>query len=76
MGLKEIKELVSQLSPADQAELRQYIDMLQSNETVLDPLPDQVWDEIERREEASKNGHVAHSPAADVISRLSSRLIQ
>jgi hypothetical protein len=76
MSLKEIKALVSHLSPTEQEELRQYIDVLQSNETVLDPLPEEVWLEIDRREKAYRKGSIASYPAAEVLSQLRSKISQ
>ena len=73
MSVEELKKRISQLSSAEQNDVRQYIDMLQSNDVVLDPLPDQVWDEIERRETAYNNGELSSSPAHEVLSRLKQR---
>ena len=74
MSVQELKQRIAQLSPTEQADVRQYIDMLQSNETVLDPLPDQVWTEIEKRSTAIDNGTMKTSSAEDVVSVLRERI--
>ena len=73
MSVEELKKRIAQLSSAEQNDVRQYIDMLQSNGTVMDPLPDQIWKEIEHRETAYNNGLLSSSPAHEVLSRLKQR---
>jgi len=74
MSIKDLKRHIAQLSPAEQDDLRQYIDMLQSNETVLDPLPDHIWTEIEYRATALLNGKMKSAPAHEVVTRLRERM--
>ena len=74
MSIQELKQRIAQLSPTEQADVRQYIDMLQSNETVLDPLPDQVWTEIEKRSTAMDNGTMKTSSAKEVVGLLRERI--
>ena len=74
MSIQELKQRIAQLSPTEQADVRQYIDMLQSNETVLDPLPDQVWPEIEKRSTAIDDSSMKTSSAQDVVSVLRERI--
>ena len=74
MSVQELKQRIAQLSPTEQADVRQYIDMLQSNETVLDPLPDQVWTEIEKRSATIDDGTMKTSSAQDVVSVLRERI--
>ena len=74
MSVQELKQRIAQLSLTEQADVRQYIDMLQSNETVLDPLPDQVWAEIEKQSTAIDNGTMKTSSAQDVVSVLRERI--
>ena len=74
MSVQELKQRIAQLSPTEQADVRQYIDMLQSNETVLDPLPDQVWTEIEKRSTAIDDGTMKTSSAQEVVSALRERI--
>jgi len=74
MSIQEIKQHIAQLSHAEQDDLRQYIDMLQSNETVLDPLPDLVWKEVAIRATAVENGTMKTSPAEDVMVDLRERV--
>lgn len=70
MGLEELKEQIEQLSPTELQELRQYIDMLQSNEVVLDPLPDQVWQTVERREISYHSGDLQVTEAVELVMEL------
>ena len=70
MGLQELKEQIEQLSPTELQELRQYIDMLQSNEVVLDPLPDQVWQAVDRRENSYHNGELQVTEALELVMEL------
>ena len=74
MSIQELKQRIAQLSPTEQADVRQYIDMLQSNEGVLDPLPDQVWTEIEKRSTAIDDGSMKTSSAQEVVSALRERI--
>ena len=74
MSVQELKQRIAQLSPTEQADVRQYIDMLQSNETVLDPLPDQVWTEIEKRSTAIDDGSMKTSSAQEVVGALRERI--
>ena len=74
MSVQELKQRIAQLSPTEQADVRQYIDMLQSNETVLDPLPDQVWTEIEKRSSAIDDGTMKTSSTLDVVTQLRERI--
>jgi len=74
MSIQELKQRIAQLSPTEQDDVRQYIDMLQSNETVLDPLPDQVWTEIEKRCTAIDNDTMKTSSAQDVVTQLRERI--
>ena len=74
MSVQELKQRIAQLSPTEQADVRQYIDMLQSNETVLDPLPDQVWTEIEKRSTAIDDGSMNTSSAQEVVGALRERI--
>ena len=74
MSIQELKQRIAQLSPTEQADVRQYIDMLQSNETVLDPLPDQVWTEIEKRSTAIDDGSMTTSSAQEVVGALRERI--
>ena len=74
MSIQELKQRIAQLSPTEQADVRQYIDMLQSNETVLDPLPDQVWTEIEKRSTAIDDGSMNTSSAQEVVGALRERI--
>ena len=74
MSIQELKQRIAQLSPTEQADVRQYIDKLQSNETVLDPLPDQVWTEIEKRSTAMDNGTMKTSSAKEVVGLLRERI--
>ena len=74
MSIQELKQRISQLSPTEQDDIRQYIDMLQSNETVLDPLPDQVWTEIEKRSSAIDDGTMKTSSTLDVVTQLRERI--
>lgn len=74
MSIQELKQRISQLSPTEQDDVRQYIDMLQSKETVLDPLPDQVWTEVEKRSTAIDDGTMKTSSAQDVVTQLRERI--
>ncbi len=74
MSIQELKQRIAQLSPTEQDDVRQYIDMLQSNETVLDPLPDQVWTEIEKRSTAIDDGTMKTSSAQEVVGVLRERI--
>ena len=74
MSIQELKQRIAQLSPTEQADVRQYIDMLQSNETVLDPLPDEVWTEIEKRSTAIDDGSMNTSSAKEVVGALRERI--
>ena len=70
MSVEELKDRIAQLSPSEQDDVRQYIDMLQSNVTTLDPLTESVWQEIERRELAYQSGKQELHSAKEVLSRL------
>ncbi len=70
MTIDEIKDLIAKLSPAEQDEIRQYIDALQSNKTGIDPFSDEVWEEINRRDAALQSGEMDSYPARDILKNM------